>query len=108
MDQLQHIDVQSAYQLLQSDVRARLVDIRDIQTFTQSHAVGAYHLTNDTLLEFMQQVEFDAPVLVICYHGISSQGAAQYLINQDFEQVYSVDGGFDAWQRANLPIEVSQ
>ncbi|MCV6069119.1 sulfurtransferase, partial [Escherichia coli] len=38
------------------------------------------------------------------YHGISSQGAAQYLVNQGFEQVYSVDGGFEAWQRAQLPI----
>lgn len=55
----------------------------------------------------MEQAEFDQPVLVMCYHGISSQGAAQYLVNQGFEEVYSVDGGFEAWHRANLPIEAS-
>ena len=52
----------------------------------------------------MNDVEFEQPILVMCYHGISSQGAAQYLVNQGFEQVYSVDGGFEAWQRAELPI----
>jgi thiosulfate sulfurtransferase len=52
----------------------------------------------------MDEVEFEQPILVMCYHGISSQGAAQYLVNQGFEQVYSVDGGFEAWHRAELPI----
>ncbi|MFH4094746.1 thiosulfate sulfurtransferase GlpE, partial [Acinetobacter baumannii] len=64
----------------------------------------AYHLTNDTIVAFMEDVEFEQPILVMCYHGISSQGAAQYLVNQGFEHVYSVDGGFEAWQRAQLPI----
>jgi thiosulfate sulfurtransferase len=54
----------------------------------------------------MQEVGFEQPVLVICYHGISSQGAAQYLVNQGFEQVYSVVGGFDEWKRADLPVVV--
>ena len=39
------------------------------------------------------------PVLVMCYHGISSRGAAQFLIGQGFESVYSVDGGFEAWSK---------
>ncbi|MGF1774643.1 thiosulfate sulfurtransferase GlpE [Vibrio wakamikoensis] len=105
MEQFQHIDVQAAHQLLQDHEDARLVDIRDIQSFSVAHATSAYHLTNDSIVDFMQQVEFDAPVLVMCYHGISSQGAAQYLLNQGFEQVYSVDGGFEAWHRAALPTE---
>jgi thiosulfate sulfurtransferase len=50
------------------------------------------------------EVEFEQPILVMCYHGISSQGAAQYLVNQGFEEVYSVDGGFEAWHRAELPV----
>ena len=61
-------------------------------------------VTNDTIVAFMDEVEFEQPILVMCYHGISSQGAAQYLVNQGFEQVYSVDGGFEAWHRAELPI----
>lgn len=104
MDQFQHIDVTGAQAMLEQG-DAHMVDIRDPQSFAVAHAKSARHLTNDTIVDFMNTTEFDQPVLVMCYHGISSQGAAQYLINQGFEQVYSVDGGFEAWQRAQLPIE---
>ncbi|NOI31953.1 thiosulfate sulfurtransferase GlpE [Vibrio coralliilyticus] len=104
MDQFQHIDVAGAQALLEQG-DARLVDIRDPQSFAVAHPEAAFHLTNDTITKFMDEVEFEQPVLVMCYHGISSQGAAQYLVNQGYEQVYSVDGGFEAWQRAQLPVE---
>ncbi|GAK84808.1 thiosulfate sulfurtransferase GlpE [Vibrio ponticus] len=104
MDQFQHIDVQGAQALLESS-QAHMLDIRDPQSFAVAHAAQAFHLTNDTINQFMQEADFEEPILVMCYHGISSQGAAQYLVNQGFEQVYSVDGGFEAWQRANLPVE---
>ena len=104
MDQFQHIDVLGAQALLEEG-NARLVDIRDPQSFSIAHPQKAYHLTNETMVQFMEEVEFEQSILVMCYHGISSQGAAQYLVNQGYEQVYSVDGGFEAWQRAQLPIE---
>ncbi|MCG3758216.1 thiosulfate sulfurtransferase GlpE [Vibrio cincinnatiensis] len=106
MDQFQHIDVMGAQQLLEQ-LTARLVDIRDPQSFALAHPPQAFHLTNGSMITFMNETDFEQPVLVLCYHGVSSQGAAQYLINQGFEQVYSIDGGFEAWQRAGLPIETS-
>lgn len=48
----------------------------------------------------MQQTDFSKPVLVMCYHGNSSKSAAQYLLTQGFDQVYSIDGGFEAWRLA--------
>ncbi len=104
MDQFQHIDVQGAQRLI-DDREARIVDIRDPQSFALSHADSAFHLTNDTMVDFMNEAELEQPILVMCYHGISSQGAAQYLVNQGFEEVYSVDGGFEAWHRAGLPLQ---
>ena len=103
MDQFQHIDVKGAKALLDQG-KARLVDIRDPQSFAVAHPESAFHLTNESIVQLMDEVELEQPILVICYHGISSQGAAQYLVNQGFEQVYSVDGGFEAWHRAELPI----
>ena len=37
-------------------------------------------------------------MVVCCYHGISSQGAAAYFAEQGFNEVYSMMGGFEAWQ----------
>lgn len=99
MEQFECISVEMAQQRL-AEGEVLLVDIRDPQSFEAGHAQGAFHLTNGTLNSFMQQADFDRPVLVMCYHGNSSKGAAQYLINQGFDQVYSIDGGFDAWRAA--------
>ena len=85
MEQFQHISVEQAYQLLQqTDSQAVLVDIRDPQSFALAHPEQAFHLTNDTMVSWMDEVDFEQPVIVMCYHGISSQGAAQYLINQGY------------------------
>ncbi|UMX85626.1 thiosulfate sulfurtransferase GlpE [Klebsiella pneumoniae] len=86
---------------------AVLVDIRDPQSYAMGHTPGAFHLTNDTLGAFMRDNDFDTAVMVMCYHGNSSKGAAQYLLQQGFDKVYSVDGGFDAWHR-HFPAEVAR
>ncbi|MBK4716621.1 MULTISPECIES: thiosulfate sulfurtransferase GlpE [Tenebrionibacter/Tenebrionicola group] len=106
MDHFEPISVEDARQRL-AQQSAVLVDIRDPQSYALAHVPGAYHLTSDSLASFMQQHDVDTPVLVMCYHGISSQGAAQYLLQQGFDAVYSVDGGFDAWAR-RFPEHVSR
>ena len=99
MDQFECINVEEAHQKMHQGT-AVLVDIRDPQSFAMGHTPGAFHLTNDTLGAFMRDNDFDTPVMVMCYHGNSSRGAAQYLLHQGFEEVYSIDGGFEAWVRA--------
>ncbi|MCT8343745.1 MULTISPECIES: thiosulfate sulfurtransferase GlpE [Photorhabdus] len=98
MEHFQTISPEQAYQHWQ-DKSAIMVDIRDPQSFRAGHACNAFHLTNDTLNEFMLQANFEQPVMVMCYHGHSSQNAAQYLLNIGFEAVYSINGGFEAWRR---------
>ena len=78
MDQFECINVEEAHQKMHQG-KAVLVDIRDPQSFAMGHTPGAFHLTNDTL------------------------GA--YLLQQGYDAVYSVDGGFDAWHR-HFPAEV--
>lgn len=103
MEQFAHISVQETQQKLAEGI-VRIVDIRDDASFSGGHIQGAVHLTNGSLNGFMADVEFDTPVIVVCYHGHSSQQAAQFLINQGFEEVYSMDGGFEAW-RQSLPYD---
>jgi thiosulfate sulfurtransferase len=35
--------------------------------------------------------------LVYCYHGHSSQSAAEHFVENGFANVYSLDGGYTAW-----------
>lgn len=75
-----------------------IVDIRDLNSFQSGHIPGSIHLTNESLADFLRDVDMDAPVVVCCYHGISSQQAAQFLVSQDLTEVYSLDGGYADWQ----------
>jgi thiosulfate sulfurtransferase len=103
--EFKHLDVASALEKQANG--AVMLDIRDPQSFRESHAENALHLTNDTIQAIVADLDYDNVLLVMCYHGHSSQGAAQYLVNQGFETVYSIDGGFDAWTRASLPTTTS-
>ena len=98
MSEFKHISPQETFAKAEAGGIA-IVDIRDEQSFVEAHMPNAFHLTSGTMHQFSQDTDYETPVIVVCYHGISSQQAAQYLIHQGFEDVYSMDGGFEAWRR---------
>ena len=86
---------------------AVLVDIRDPQTFASNHISGSLHLDNHSIADFIAKADLDKPLVVVCYHGNSSQSAAAYLVGQGFSDVYSLDGGFELW-RSTYPGDTAQ
>lgn len=84
-----------------------IVDIRDPNSFANGHVTGSTHLDNQSLPDFITTADLDQPLIVVCYHGNSSQSAAAYLVGQGFSDVYSLDGGFELWQQA-FPQETEQ
>ena len=98
MTTFSHISVSDVANF-QGDVT--IVDIRDPQSFANGHMPNAAPLNNDNFGAFIDQAPKDTPVVVVCYHGVSSQQAAQVIAQQGFETVYSMDGGFEAWRLAN-------
>ncbi|WP_019029687.1 thiosulfate sulfurtransferase GlpE [Colwellia piezophila] len=92
-----HMSV-SELQAVMADKSHVVVDIRDENSFANGRITDAINLTNESMADFLRAADLDAPLVVCCYHGISSQQAAQFLISQDFTDVYSLDGGFTQWQ----------
>lgn len=101
-----HMQVSDLHEVLSNKTHV-VVDIRDAASFSNGRITDAIHLTNESLAEFLREADPDAPVVVCCYHGHSSQQAAQFLISQDFTQVYSLDGGFTQWQ-CQYPDKISR
>jgi thiosulfate sulfurtransferase len=86
---------------------AVLVDVRDAQTYANQHIPDSHHLDNHSIADFIRQADLDKPLVVLCYHGNSSQSAAAYLVGQGFSEVYSMDGGFELW-KTKFPEETAQ
>jgi len=74
-----------------------IVDIRDAQSFATKRITDAQHLSNETAAAFVTDTDKSLPLIVCCYHGNSSQQTGQYLAEQGFNEVYSLDGGFELW-----------
>jgi thiosulfate sulfurtransferase len=75
-----------------------LIDIRDEASFQAGHISNSIHIDNHSVQPFIQQANQDIPLIVCCYHGNMSQSAAQFFSEQDFSDVYSLDGGYSDWQ----------
>lgn len=104
---VRHISLTEAHQEWASDTSPVFVDIRDPQSFQAGHIPNAQPLNNDNISDFLANTDKDTHVIVVCYHGISSQQAALVLESQGLTQVSSMDGGFTAWQAA-YPTAVEQ
>ncbi|MCA9405307.1 MAG: thiosulfate sulfurtransferase GlpE [Candidatus Omnitrophica bacterium] len=96
MENFQEIDAHEAKNIIDRD-NAIVVDIRDPASFTEGHIPGARQLTQEDIDSFVNETDKSAPLIFCCYHGFSSQQAAAYFVQQGFENVYSLKGGFEAW-----------
>ena len=96
----EHLSVAQTRQLIEQQ-NPLLVDIRDRQSYSQGHIEGAQHIDNDSLPDFLASADKNRPVIVCCYHGNSSQPAAEWFNQQGFSRSYSMDGGMKEWALAN-------
>jgi thiosulfate sulfurtransferase len=84
-------------QEMQEEDAVNVVDIRDPSSFAAGHIPNAISLNDGNVKEYIEATDKEKPLVVCCYHGNSSRGAAEYLSQNGFKEVYSMTGGFDAW-----------
>jgi thiosulfate sulfurtransferase len=103
MNEFKHLSAEQAQTLLQQG--AALVDIRDESSFQRGHFQGALRIDNDNVGTFIDAADKTTPLIVCCYHGVSSQNAAQFFCSSGFTEVYSLDGGFEGC-KSSLPVAI--
>jgi len=67
------ISVDETKNLLKRNPNAKLVDVRDTETFMKYNVEQAFNLTNETFDKFEKLTKKESPVVVMCYHGINSK-----------------------------------
>jgi thiosulfate sulfurtransferase len=97
MPPFQEIDTGRVKEMLEQK-NVHIVDIRDPASYSNGHIPTAVSVSDSNVQEFTKNTDKDTALVVCCYHGISSQGAAAYFAEQGFKEVYSLTGGFEAWQ----------
>lgn len=83
-----------------------LLDMREAAAHTSANIRSSRHVTEANIHEFISRTPKTRPVLIYCHHGHASQVYAQTFVDFGFAEVYSLDGGFEAWREtmaANTP-----
>lgn len=104
--QIVKLDPQNFEKKLQSLTNPVLVDVRTSIEFSQGH------LKNAVLIDFnsadfksrLSKLDKTKPVFVYCAVGGRSNAAVSILSETGFKEIYDLQGGISAWQRANKPI----
>ncbi len=98
------IEPQELQDLLQSDARPVVVDVREPWEYKQGHVPGAVLMPLGNLASRVGELDTEKPVAVICASGSRSQSAAALLGQKGFKTIYNVVGGTGAWKYSNLPL----
>ncbi len=92
---------------LSSRQQAVIVDVRDDAEWQQARIPGAIHIPLGQLAGRMSELHQykNRTLITQCRSGKRSLEAAKMLKQAGFSPVYSLDGGFFAWQKAGLPSQ---
>ena len=84
---------------------AQLIDVREPDECSTTHAAGAVNLPLSNLAALTDKIDFSQDVYVICQAGGRSAEATQYLSEVHDGTIINVAGGTQAWVEAGLPTE---
>ena len=75
-----------------------LLDVRQPPEYEEEHLPGAKLIPLPELVDSLEGLEAEKPIIVYCAVGGRSRMAAQLLVNQDFKKVFYLEGGMQAWE----------
>jgi rhodanese-related sulfurtransferase len=86
----------------------QLLDVRTAAEFKTGYLKNALQAdwnNPDQFKDRTQHLDKEKPVYVYCLGGGRSNAAANYLKQQGFKHVISLEGGINAWKMAGKPVE---
>ena len=104
---IRQIDIGGYKKMLESKQPLVLIDIREDNEWIAGHAAGAMHLGKGIIERDIESKvpQKDTTLILYCGGGYRSALAADALQQMGYTNAISLDGGWRAWQQANLPIE---
>lgn len=75
----------------------QLLDVRQVQEYTQGHLPGAVSIPIWELPERLDEINPHLPTIIYCRYGLRSRAAAAMLHGAGCRAVVTLKGGFEAW-----------
>ena len=98
------LTVDQLAELVGSEERLQMVDVRDPGETAGGVMAGARVIPLPELVDSLDRLDRDAPVVVNCAGGSRSLVAASLLRHAGFSDVSDLIGGYEAWTAASMPV----
>jgi rhodanese-related sulfurtransferase len=104
---IREVTVDETRERLKANSDARLIDVREDHEWDSAHAAGSTHLGKGIIERDIEATVPDknTELILYCGGGYRSALAADVLQTMGYTNVYSMAGGWKAWQEAGAPIE---
>jgi rhodanese-related sulfurtransferase len=90
--------------LLKQGEKVTLLDVREPWELEKAHLEGTTNIPmGDIPARANQELDPDEHIVVVCHHGVRSLSVTNWLRQQGFENVQSMQGGIDGWARTVDP-----
>ena len=104
---IQEVTVADTRDRVAANPDARLIDVREDDEWRAGHAAGAEHLGKGII---ERDIEATAPnksteLILYCGGGYRSALAADVLQEMGYTNVWSMAGGWKAWQDSGAPVD---
>ncbi|MBC3812530.1 MULTISPECIES: rhodanese-like domain-containing protein [Undibacterium] len=83
-----------------------VLDVRSADEFATGHLPNAKNIPLAEINNRLKEIEKskNAVVITVCATGVRSSNAVSVLNKAGFAQVFSLDGGTEAWKTQGMPI----
>jgi len=102
---VKNLSPEESYELLkQRGDEIFLLDVRTPGEYQQVRLAGAKLIPIDQLLQRMDEVPKNKPLLVYCAVGSRSSQVVGYMARIGYPEVYNLYGGIYAWSKKGYPV----
>lgn len=107
---VREVSVADTLQRMQENSEAKLIDVREDKEWDAAHAAGAIHLGKGIIERDIETTVPDknAELILYCGGGYRSALAADALQRMGYTNVFSLAGGWRAWNEAGGKVESSE
>ncbi len=98
------IDANAATSLMDDD-NLIILDVREQKERKAGYIDNDIHIPLSKVKSQLDKLDKNKTILVYCRSGSRSAHIAGLLTRNEYENVYNLKGGIQAWKRAKLPIK---
>ncbi len=83
----------------------QVIDVRLPFDYFGGRVAGSINIPGESLADSLAAIPADRKIIVVCDDGNLSAATARAAIAAGYKDVSILEGGYDAWLEADLPIE---